>query len=379
MCDLHVSNTSLGIVAKSLYAGSPAPDRSSRRRERYRLQEFAGRLLPEGHRSARCGRRLASGRSGVRVVVSTAEDGERRASYHNVETCANVWACPVCSARISEGRRQELNALLKWARDRHYGVRLMTLTLRHGAGEGLAGVLEVLKDAKTRFHNSRAWRSAVSDGHIIGHVTATEVTHGEHGWHPHLHVLLIMRADAGHWAILDGLRPAWERALQAAGGYGNGFAFQVQDASSAGEYVSKWGAASEMTLSGHKGGRAGSRGVWQLLADAGAGDIGARLLWLEYVNAFAGKRQLVWSRKLKAEVGIGERDDSEVLEDIEIAEETAAVDVLEIGPNLWSEVLFAGVRAQVLDIAEMDIDSCAEFLANLGLQAGLESIEVQFV
>lgn len=368
-CDRVVSTTSLGIVAKSLYAGS------ERRRERYRLQEWAGRLLEQGHRTCTCGQRLVAGRGRVRLVVADDGDG-RHAAFHNVETCSSVWACPVCSARISERRRGELNTLLAWARSEGLTAALVTLTLRHAAGESLETVLAVLKGAKTAFHNSRAWRQYRALGVVVGFVTATEVTYGAHGWHPHVHMIVI--GHVGLVPLLDSLRSEWEAALELVGASGNGYAYQVQDASGAGDYVGKWGAAGEMTLAGKKTGRAGSRGVWQLLADASAGDAGAGVLWLEYEKAMRGKRQLVWSRGLKDAAGLADLDDAEVLEVEDLEHDLESVESLEIGAALWAEVLYGRERVKVLELAEQDLGTCVEWLLNVGLQGGLTEVEVYF-
>jgi hypothetical protein len=275
------SDLYLGNIGKSVDKGL-----SARRHERYRLQDTAAVLLPRDHPTCRCGRRLVAGRDGVKVAVGyDPERKQRFASLHNVETCKNVWTCPVCSARISQARREEMNHLLVWARAEGLHPVLLTFTMRHGAGDRLVDLLSILKGAKKALHQSRQWRGLG----VVGHVTATEVTFGDNGWHPHLHVLAIMPSQ--DWRGLDDLGDVWLRALRGSkknprGGDGNGHAYRVQDASAAGDYVAKWGAACEMTLAGRKTAQGGGRGVWQLLDDAGGGDVEAMGAWLEYVGAF---------------------------------------------------------------------------------------------
>jgi len=113
---------------------------------------------------------------------------------------------------------------------------------------------------------------------------------------------------------LEGLRPAWLSCVEAVGLSGNGHAFDVQDASAAATYVSKFGAAEEIALNTAKKGRSGSRTPWQLLSDASEGDKRAGALFREYADAFMGRRQLVWSSGLKAAASIAEMSDEQASE-----------------------------------------------------------------
>lgn len=345
--------TTLGIIAKSLYNGNG-------RSERYRLQDIAADVLAPKHRTCSCGRALASGRHGVRLVLARDPADELHASFHNVQTCSNVWVCPVCAAKISEVRRKELNALLGECRARGWFAYLVTFTMRHDVSMNLPSLLSTLRRAKMRWHNSRAYRLFAQVGAVMGHVTATEITYGEYGWHPHLHMIVVTSGRA--FGLLEQLRETWERALASESAYGNGYAYQVQDASCAGDYVAKWGTAAEMTLSGRKNGRSGSRGVWQLLSDAGAGDDCARSRWLEYAAAMAGKRQLVWSRGLKHLVGLYEVPDSAAAEDVE---EYVEVQSVEIDRATWAWICERGERGSLLWMAEYDWNDAIALLTTL--------------
>lgn len=95
----------------------------------------------------------------------------------------------------------------------------------------------------------------------------------------------------------------------------------MQGAAAAGRYITKWGAAEELTLSnkkkGKKAGRQGPKGrsPMELLALAADGAVDASQAWYEYALAFKGRRQLSWSPGLKAKLGIGEIGDSELADD----------------------------------------------------------------
>lgn len=157
-------------------------------------------------------------------------------------------------------------------------------------------------------------------------MTATEVTHGRNGWHPHFHEILLLDASpADALAMLETLRAGWRTSLAAVGLSGNEAAFQVQSAQAAGAYVAKFGAAEELALHGEKRGRNGSRGVWQLLDDARDGCARSAAIWREYALAFRGRRQLVWSPGLKARFNIGETSDDEAAAEVDPAPPAAEV------------------------------------------------------
>jgi hypothetical protein len=271
------------------------------------------------------------------------------AAFNGLQTCGSVWACPVCSQRITNHRREELNKLLPWARRMGYQVMLLTLTTRHAISDSLHQSMLALKAAKTKWHNTRAFRGIA--GHLVGYVTATEVTHGAHGWHPHFHVLLLVDAPNEQTAvdILEVCRSAWLAALLKCGLEGNDYAYNVQGASNAGEYISKWGAGEELTLSSSKEAKTGGRSPWGLLAAATQGDSVASALFVEYAREFRGKRQLVWSKYLKSLLGIIERNDDE-LADIPDADDMQPIAF--IGREMWKVVVRRKLQAELLEVAE---------------------------
>lgn len=193
---------------------------------------------------------------------------------------------------------------------------MLTLTARHDRQMKLAPFLDALKDAKRRLRQRREWRAIKPV--FVGSVTASEVTHGRNGWHPHFHEILVLDCPpADALALVEGLRSAWLSCLQAFGLSGADAAFQVQSAQAAGAYVAKFGAAEELALQGSKRGRNGSRGPWQLLNDARDGDAQAAAIWAEYALAFRGRRQLVWSPGLKARFSVAEVPDDEAAAEVD--------------------------------------------------------------
>lgn len=334
----------LGTVAKSVDAA-----RRDGRRRRNRLLDKAAELLPH-ERVQHCGRTPAGS------MVAVVRTGAGAARFHGLQVCGSVWHCPICSRTVSAIRRDELNRLLKWGRSKKLVPVLLTLTGRHRREDRLDALMLAMKGAKQRFHQSRLWRSVQG---IAGHVTATELTYGRHGWHVHFHCLLLIEARSEDAAItaLSGCRTAWETALNRVGLDCNDHGFDLQGAGNAGDYVAKWGAAEELALSGEKVARDKEKGrtVWQLLAEAAEGDERAARRWQEYALAFKGRRQLVWSKGLKAKADINERTDEEIAamaEEIGLHE--PGEEVGRLTREEWRMLVHQGLRITMLEAVERD-------------------------
>ena len=77
-------------------------------REKFKLLHFARKLLPK-ERTAHCFYNRITKEEGVSVFLNKLRN---KANYGNVMRCANPWACPVCSAIISEGRKDEVKTAM---------------------------------------------------------------------------------------------------------------------------------------------------------------------------------------------------------------------------------------------------------------------------
>ena len=304
--DRSRSGRSLGNIASKVDRATVAASRLATWAAKHKAATLLREVDPKGgKRLSHCGY-VAHGP--VHLQAAVRPDGSSGGGFSGLVTCGNVWSCPVCSARISSERREEMNTLLAWARSEGHAVVMATQTFRHDRAMPLAGSLSSMKAAAKRLRQSKGWRALP----LVGTVTATEVTHGAHGWHAHQHMICVLRGDAGGaLAAVDGLRAAWLAALGREGLTGNAHAWQVQPATQAGAYVAKWGAAEELTLGADKLGRSGSRGPWQLLRDARDGDGAVARLWQEFAVAFKGRRQLFWSQGLKALAGVGDVSDAD--------------------------------------------------------------------
>ena len=93
-------------------------------REKFKLLHFARKLLPK-ERTAHCFYNRITKEEGVSVFLNKLRN---KANYGNVMRCANPWACPVCSAIISEGRKDEVKTAMDWWKAQGGDVLLLTLT-----------------------------------------------------------------------------------------------------------------------------------------------------------------------------------------------------------------------------------------------------------
>ena len=370
----------LGNTAKSVgktTLETPSKAKQTRPLEDFRAVRFAHQrtaasILPE-QRVRGCLWTLAAGADHVRVISR-----EERARFANLQTCGSVWHCPVCSAKISEVRRQELNQALTWARSMTASGKpvipvMLTLTARHKYRDPLKQQLEGLKIAKRRLRQSRDWKDLKH--RIAGTITATEVTHGKNGWHTHFHELIFIHDSTGDEshaiALLETLRPRWIRSLELSGMTGDkAHAFDLSGAARAGRYIAKfgaadayelaqcdkpgghWGAAEELTKAHRKAGK--GKHPFDLLEDAKkGGTVGkrARALFREYGLAFKGRRQLTWSPGFKALIDLNDIDDQQAAEVIEDASQDvllARIDGLD-----WLYIRRSTVsRADILNAAE---------------------------
>lgn len=323
-------------------------EKNQLRKERFKLQRIAGRLLPNS-RVNNCLWALTSTLNNVDVIHNFKA---HKARFTNLQTCGSVWDCPCCSNAISEKRRVELNTLLAYARKKGLFPIMLTLTTRHGKEDSLKSLLERLKKAKRSL--VRHWTYKTLKPQIVGSVTATEVTGGGfNGWHPHFHIILLIKADTETEAVtlIEKLRNPWLVSLKAEGLEGSEAAFQVQSAKAAGNYITKWGVAEELALGNKKKGRTG-RTPFQLLADYSDDDNKAGFLFQEYSKAFKGKRQLVWSDGLKDLAKINEKSDDEIAaEEVRKFEESLCDHLVHsFTPAEWKEVRHK--RADILSEVE---------------------------
>lgn len=281
---------------------SPPPSETEtqtlNKHRRHRMRRTAGRILKQ-ERVAKCGRAAI----GQAVTVHAADTGHH---FGSVETCGSVWTCPVCAAKITEHRRVEIDAVLQ-AHHAAGGVAyMMTLTIPHVRLDSCSSLLETVRNVWRWVKTGAPWQRAKAKAGYMGDVRALEVTHGQNGWHPHLHILVFLAPgttdeaaeELGFWFF-----KRWSRGVEKRGHppcSPDAFTFrEVDEAEGAAAYLGKWGAAMELTKAHTKRSKSGGRTPWQLLDDCRRGNRRDVALFSQYARAFKGARQLTWAGNIR--------------------------------------------------------------------------------
>lgn len=304
------------------------------------------------HQEPRVGKchRVPTGSEVAVRVRQGVSDADTHAAYAGLQTCGSVWACPHCAWRVGASRAEEVKAAVQaHGQDR---VLMLTLTVRHGMGDDLRELRQGVADAWRLMRAGKArktWDALVG---LVGMVRALEVTHGEeHGWHPHLHVLVFVSDVQAALDSVPSLRVQWQSAVRRALGEA-----QVPDDEHGltlvpchrADYVSKLGL--EVAFAASKSGRGGNRGPWQIARDlAEHRKVRDVELWRDYTRGMKGARQLTWTRGLRERLGLGEeRTDEELAE-----EELPAVPVALLDGGTWAALGRVPLaRVELLELVE---------------------------
>lgn len=345
---------------------NPSRDHRTARADRFILKAMAGRLLPKDSRTSKCMRWTVPGRSRD-VVYSPAR---QRASYQGLQVCASPWTCPVCAAKISERRREEVAYAITGAKATGLALYLLTLTFPHALGDSLEDSLDGALKAYSKLFSGKAGCKLRDRIGLQGTIRAIEVTHGANGWHPHFHVLLFVNpAIAGTPAdVQHQIAPRWQSVAVSSGLPCPSLArgCRVDGGEKAASYVAKgssWGLESELTKGQSKVAKtAKGRTPFQLLRDYADGDKQSGALFAEYARVFQGKRQLVWSNGLKRRMAVVDRDDSELAN---MADESPVVVLASISDDQWKLIYRKRLESVVLDLAETAPERLRSFLDSL--------------
>lgn len=339
----------LGIYTKSQSNPSISDFQQSqiKRLEKFVLQEISSKLLPK-ERVRNCLRHRITKDSGVKVFFNPVRD---KAHYGNLVRCGSVWNCPVCSAQISEKRKIELKKAIDNYRNKGGHVYLLTLTNRHNYGDNLSALLDGQKKALAYFWGDRKTKEKFKALGKFGHIIATEITYGDNGWHPHYHILLFMSKALDFSSFREFFGSAWLHCCKKSGLKSPTIehGLDIRDGSYADNYVSKWGLEDELTKGHTKKGKEGGLTPFDLLRQS-VENPEYEKLFQQFAISFKGKRQLMWSRGLKAALGIFEQSDEELAEETE----NTSVELRELAIEIWHLITKYSKRAEFLECIEHD-------------------------
>jgi len=165
---------------------TPETDKSIRHKTKgrvYSARETARKMHRPGSNQGKCGRVRIS-----REVQLRRRDGTGY-YFRGLVTCGSVWACPVCSWKIATGRGREVQLII----DQHVktggGVYLITATIPHDYADNLKLLRSTVSTAWRKTVSGRPWLQMKQRIGFVGFIRALEVTRGQNGWHPHLHLL----------------------------------------------------------------------------------------------------------------------------------------------------------------------------------------------
>lgn len=350
-------------------AFSPKKPRKNSRALRYQLQDTARALvldasdLPDEpthrdynrvHRVAKCRHVMVASR------VSLHRSHEHgTAFWAGLHTCGSVWACPVCAGKIQERRREELAFAVDQAYKTGLTVSMVTLTFPHYAAQTCKELRQKQRLALQYFRKGKAFDKLKQKLGYVGLIRGLEVTHGRNGWHIHTHELWFHekgRSKGMKAAIVEKWLNACSRAGLVPKGKITAFrkhAVDVRLGAQTGDYLAKsadqayWGADSELARQSLKTSSKG-RSPFSILEDADGGCYRSGALFLEYIRAFHGSRQLYWSPGLKARFDIEDKTDEALSH-----EEQDRADLLSTLDRIsWRVIRLNKAREHVLCLAE---------------------------
>jgi hypothetical protein len=280
-----------------------------------RAEATDGRDDRKPPRTARCGWTMA------RDVKFTYNEVTRKAGVSGVEHCASIACCPTCAPVIRAERANVISAITMEQQANGLVPVMVTFTLRHRVTDRLRSNLDILLEAYRRFSRGAPWKRFKERMGIAGSIRALEVTVGQNGWHPHLHVLYYVSKEGARAMrdpdALQWVATRWGTTVVAEGGRlpsdGRGTNVQVGDVTGEilARYVSKMqdnpkhhALSVEMARADLKNGRnLRSLNPFALLDPAswkypGMAEWKAAKLWIEYSRAMHGRRVMSISKSL---------------------------------------------------------------------------------
>lgn len=135
--------------------------------------------------------------------------------------CGKVHTCPECSAQICRHRREEVATALEGFYDsdpdQRKRVYLVTLTVRHNRKERAISVRHGIEKGWRALMANHTTKRMRKSGFLHGVIRTIEATHGESGWHFHIHAIVMLDTAKdpyhgnGHHILQRRWSEVWER------------------------------------------------------------------------------------------------------------------------------------------------------------------------
>jgi hypothetical protein len=304
---------------------------AGRRVERIHIRDRAKILAPSTEKRLRgCGAPIAGQVTLVRGVSG--------AGFGQLARCGRGLLCPSCAPVVGAHRASEIQTAIDWAQSRDCSLSFVTLTMRHRAGLPFAALRDTVSESWRWAINGRSWKKDRAAARVVGYIRAFEATHGRHGWHVHVHVILIHEggdtAERQGRALAESMFERWERGLNRLGhtairdSGGLDHRVIVTGDAPLGAYLAKIAtganAALELGSTSTKVGRGpGSRTPWEILRDAltevehDVKNGASQRLWREWTDGTKYWKTIHWSKDLRNIVGAQELSDDEIVEQVQ--------------------------------------------------------------
>jgi len=283
------------------------------------------RWLSSSSRELACGRTICErvDEGGPRIEIRRVNELGRggkvierqRGRWRGLVSCRHIWTCPVCSQTLKTERAVRVVRAVEEMGGRW---QMLTVTLRHRLGMPLKKLFECLRAVWRRTRQGgkiqRIWKARVS-----GSIRSFEITHGENGWHPHVHVLLRTTewTEDEKQALLERWQAQLDKVLGSACVPDDLHALTWSTAWYPGEWEGSERAAYLAKLGFEATGIGKSRrSPWAIAQDACEGSTQALMLWREYAQATRRVRAIeLDDRAAKAAKRAEEKEDIRELEE----------------------------------------------------------------
>ncbi|MEN0006337.1 MAG: hypothetical protein AAF798_19450 [Bacteroidota bacterium] len=366
------------------------------------LRRVGGRLL--GGRECQCGRAIIGSGSAVALV-----EGSDGTFYSGLQSCGNVWSCPVCQFKILEHRARTIKGIVHNALADNCRIGFVTLTVPHHAFQKLDDLRGLVTDSMRKIRQSRYYRRMIGKDSIAGEfgvneqttlklesrgrarsipsvilsrfkgdIRTLEVTHGKNGWHPHLHILFFAKCSEKQMEVFTReVFSLWAKQVEKAGfGKCSSKAFRydaVKKDRNLADYLAKWDLAKEMTGSGSKQAKKSGRTPMQLLCEVAQSRNDSHpssRLFREYAKAFKGKQKITINGGLEREYLTTDAQLEAAMSDEKIAAEKQAGKVIGyLAKAVWRQVIISHWEDLVKAHAESGgMEEVTDVLNDLGVE-----------